>query len=330
MASDIMRIGRGGWHLAGAGCHLSVAICTWNRCELLSKTLQSLTRVRLPAAFSWELLVVNNNCTDATDQVVEAFAKSLPLRLLHEPRAGLSHARNRALLECRAAYLLFTDDDVQVDAGWVTAFVDAVRQYPNAPVFGGPVEPWFQSLPDPELVAAFPAVRNGFCGVDHERPLGPLPEPLRVTGANMAFKVAALGELRFDPALGVNQETLGGGEETALIAMVRARGGEVIWVPEMRLRHYVDPSRMQIGYLIRLARDRGRSSIREKGAPLGTSVAGVPLRLVMRLIAAGLRAGLAYVKGQRVRAAGHYAKCESYRAKIVECRALVERGKSKV
>ena len=48
---------------------VSVAICTWNRSAVLGLTLDQLTRLRVPADVEWELLVVNNNCTDDTDAV---------------------------------------------------------------------------------------------------------------------------------------------------------------------------------------------------------------------------------------------------------------------
>jgi hypothetical protein len=218
---------------------------------------------------------------------------------------------------------VFTDDDVLVASGWLQALVEATRLWPDAAAFGGPVEPWFPVSPDPELVEAFPAIRNGFCGIDHRRPLGPMPAECRVTGANMAFKLGTLGDLRFDPALGVNQVSLGGGEETAFITVLRTRGWEVVWVPHMLVRHYVDPARMQLGYLIRLARDRGRSAVREKGVPRGIKIAGAPLRFWTRLVTASASAAGAYLTGHRVRAAGHFAKAEGARAKISECWAVM-------
>lgn len=303
-----------------------VAICTWNRCELLRQTLEGLKALVIPSDVTWDVLVINNNCTDATDNVVAEFTGMLPLRLVHEPVPGLSNARNRALRECRGDYIVFTDDDVQVESGWLQAFVEATRAWPGAAVFGGPVQPWFPVPPDRELFEAFPAIRNGFCGIDHRRLLGPLPSPLRLTGANMAFKVDALGDLRFDPALGVNQASLGGSEETAFITALRARGEEVVWAPDMRLRHYVDPARMQLGYLIRLARDRGRSAVREKGVPRAAKIAGAPVRFWVRLATASMKAGSAYLSGHRIRAAGHFATAEAARAKISECWAVRRRA----
>jgi glucosyl-dolichyl phosphate glucuronosyltransferase len=305
---------------------LQVAICTWNRCELLRQTLESFARLVVPAGVTWELLVVNNHCTDATDAVVARFESELPVRVVHEPTPGLSHARNRALAESDAEYLLFTDDDVRVGAGWVAAFVQAARLYPEATVFGGPVEPWFAVPPDPNLFAAFPAIRNGFCGLDHKLPLGPVATSLPLTGANMGFRKSGIGSLRFDPNLGMNQSSLAGSEETAFISAIRARGGSVIWVPEMTLQHYVDPRRMEPAYLIRLARDRARSGTRARGLPRGPLIAGAPRWLWVQFLSAFVKAGIVRLGGNRIRAAGYWAKSEAYRAKISEYRLLSRRN----
>ena len=48
---------------------VTVAICTWNRSALLRETLDQFTRLRIPPGVSWELLIINNNSTDATDEV---------------------------------------------------------------------------------------------------------------------------------------------------------------------------------------------------------------------------------------------------------------------
>jgi glucosyl-dolichyl phosphate glucuronosyltransferase len=306
--------------------HVRVAICTWNRCELLRQTLESFGQLVVPADVTWELLVVNNNCTDATDAVVARFERVLPVRVVHEPTPGLSHARNRALADCEAEYLLFTDDDVRIGADWMAAFLHAAGRYPEAAAFGGPVEPWFVVPPDPDLFAAFPAIRNGFCGLDHRLPLGPLPASLQLTGANMGFRMSGISSLRFDPNLGMNPTSLAGSEETAFMAGIRARGGSVIWVPEMIVQHYVDPQRMEPAYLVRLARDRARSGARARGVPRGPLIAGAPRWLWVRFLSAFVKAAIVRLGGNRIRAAGHWAKSEAYRAKISEYRLLSRRS----
>lgn len=75
---------------------VTVAICTWNRAALLDQTLAELGQMRIPDGVDWELLVVNNNCTDATDAVLVRDASRLPLRRLFESQPGQSRATPRS------------------------------------------------------------------------------------------------------------------------------------------------------------------------------------------------------------------------------------------
>ena len=75
---------------------LSLIISTFNRGEKLLGTLRSLTRQTLPFEL-FEVAVVNNNSSDNTQTIVERFFSEHPelnLKILFEPRQGLSHARN--------------------------------------------------------------------------------------------------------------------------------------------------------------------------------------------------------------------------------------------
>src|SRR5207253_11169792 len=99
--------------------HATVAICTWNRSQLLRQTLDQFLDLAIPAGMTWELLVVNNNSTDDTDVVLAEFESRLPLRRLFEREPGLSHARNAALAAATGDYILFTDDDVLIAQSWL-------------------------------------------------------------------------------------------------------------------------------------------------------------------------------------------------------------------
>lgn len=61
---------------------VTVAICPWNRSDALRLPLGQFTKMRVPKGIAWELLVVNNNCTDDTAQVCGAFDGRLPVRSL--------------------------------------------------------------------------------------------------------------------------------------------------------------------------------------------------------------------------------------------------------
>jgi glycosyltransferase involved in cell wall biosynthesis len=256
--------------------HITVAICTWNRSALLAQTLDQMTRLNVARGVEWEVLVVNNNCTDDTDAVLAAASCHLPIRRVFEPTPGKSHALNRTLREARGDFILWTDDDVLVDERWLEAFTQAAARYPSAAVFGGPIEPRFAVNPEPDLLAAFPALAIGFCGLDHRRHEGPLPAGLSLWGANMACRRSALAGVTFSTDLGPLESSCRVGEDWKFVDLVRARGGEIVWAPTMKVRHYVPASRTTLQYLTRYYTAMGRTHVLRTGMPIGHNVFGVP------------------------------------------------------
>jgi glycosyltransferase involved in cell wall biosynthesis len=262
-----------------------IVICTWNRCELLRQTLTRLSTSLTLDGVTVEILVVNNASTDATSDVVARFVGTLAIREVRESQPGLSNARNRALSEIPRAvdYIIWIDDDVLVSPDWLASFVAGVRRYPHAAAFGGPIDPWFVVEPDPILASAFPVLASGFCGLNHGSSERPLTGEEPIYGANMAFSMAAVRNLQFDPALGTVQGSGVASEEVAFQEAVRRRGGIIIWIPGMHVRHYVEPTRMTLSYLTRFTYDRGRTFMRTYSRP-EPHLLGVP-RWVLKLAA---------------------------------------------
>lgn len=247
--------------------HVTVAICTWNRASLLGATLQGLTQVRAPESSDWSVLVVDNNSTDSTQEVLRLFEGRLPLRAVIESQAGLSNARNRALNEVKGDLILWTDDDVLVEQNWLAEFVRVAREYPSAAAIGGPIEPWFVAEPDPILLDVFPWLKSGFCGVDYLRDEGPLPFGMHLVGANFGLRLGLVVGHKFNPGLGTSPAG-GLGEDTAFLTEIQNKGGVLVWCPTQRVRHYVDPDRMTLSYLEHYAFHRGRQVAHiEKFAP---------------------------------------------------------------
>ena len=229
---------------------VTAAICTWNRSHLLREALHHLTLAVRPPHVEHEVIVVNNNCTDNTDEVIAAFAGRLPIRRLFEPRPGQSNARNTALREAQGDYILWTDDDVRVDPRWIASYVEAFERWPDAVVFGGPISPWFAEPPPAWLERTWPHVSSVFA----TRDLG--PEPLRFDGrrlvpygANFAVRLAEQRLFPYDPDLGLRPGSSLRGEELAVVQRLLAQGHQGWWVPEAAVRHFIPADRMTTGYV---------------------------------------------------------------------------------
>jgi glycosyltransferase involved in cell wall biosynthesis len=302
------------------GLSVTVAICTWNRAKLLDQTLDRLRQLRIPDGVTWELLVVNNNCSDDTDAVLGRHAGRLPLRRLFEPQPGLSHARNCAVRAARGELLLWTDDDILADEGWLAAYVRAARDWPDAAFFGGPVGPWF-AVPPPAWIARNLDILAGTYALrpvrGESRPLGPREEPF---GANMAFRADVLRRFPFDTELGRKKDSLMSGEDIDVIDRMRKASLHGVWVGDAFLQHYLPKERLTREYIKEWFRGAGRTNARWVGPQPHPYLWGVP-RWVWRKYVTAVAASwvLAPVGGRAWLRA--YTKAAFARGMIQEARA---------
>lgn len=245
-----------------------VAICTFNRAHLLAETLTHMQRLQRPDGVDLRFVVVNNCCTDNTDEVVAAHAGALPLEMVREPKPGLSNARNRAIevaLACRADYIVWTDDDVRPAPDWLQAYADAIRRHAGVAVLGGLVDPWFEVEPPQWIRANWEHLRYAFAvrdlGPDEHRldPVKGLP-----FGANFAIRVAPQARHRYDPRLGVVKGKRLAGEETVVMKAILAEGHFGLWLPQAKVRHYIERERLTLRYVSRYFYGAGASASRAR------------------------------------------------------------------
>ncbi|PAY16600.1 hypothetical protein CKO51_25835 [Rhodopirellula sp. SM50] len=239
---------------------ISVAICTWNRAKLLDQTLEKMQALKIPDGVDWEVLVVNNNCTDDTSSVVQRHQGRLPIRGLHEPKQGHSHSRNCAVAAASGDLLLWTDDDVLVDDDWLTCYAVAARENPGDAFFGGPVEPWFERQPPSWFQSIWPRVQDAYA----IRNLG--DQPIAFTeekipfGANFAVRMDVQRQNLFDPQTGRKGSGMVGGDETTVLVSLLRAGLSGRWIPQARVLHFIPSERMTLSYLRRYFYGQGQTA----------------------------------------------------------------------
>jgi glycosyltransferase involved in cell wall biosynthesis len=198
---------------------------------------------------SIEIVIVDNNSTDDTSETLERFRESLPIRHMKESQQGLAYARNRAAAESKGEVLLFTDDDVRLEQGWLAAYQEAIERFPNVEFFGGRILPdWGGRKPGwigNEPLALIDGLLVWF---DHgtETRLFEATEPLPF-GASFAVRKTLLekvGLFRVD--LGTGGTGLGRGEETELLMRARSAGLQGVYVGETLCFHVVDRKRLRM------------------------------------------------------------------------------------
>jgi glycosyltransferase involved in cell wall biosynthesis len=225
---------------------ITVAICTWNRSHNLRVTLEHFTKLRVPAGVEWELLVVNNNCTDDTDAVCRQFEALLPIRVLHESTAGQSYARNLAIREARGTYIAWTDDDVVVDQSWLEALMKAFTRYDATWVFGSS-EPEWPSTP-PAWYS--PRFRGYFAVLDYGSDPFVVKDFLHpFYGLNFAGTREAHRQLNgFRTEFGFRGNEGGVGEDVDMFERAMRAGMRIVYTPDAHVRHIIPPSRLEKQY----------------------------------------------------------------------------------
>lgn len=281
---------------------------TFNRGELLADAVRSILTQQHPETPPFELIVVDNNSTDGTREMVERFAAlDSRVRYVFEPQQGSSFGRNAGIRAARAPIVAFTDDDVRAQPDWLAAIVRAFDEHPDADVVGGRVLPIWPSAPPRWLTR------------DHWMPLalvdyGNAPvvvsadRPICLVTANCSFRRRVFDTVGlFAPHLGLGKDgTLGSVEDHEIQLRVRRAGGRVLYDPLIVVRADIQPSRLERSYHRRWHSGHGyfhallRSEDMEQ-TRVGT-LCGVPAHLYRQALQDFLAWTRAQITGDRERA----------------------------
>jgi glycosyltransferase involved in cell wall biosynthesis len=115
----------------------SVIVCVRNGAATIGDQLAALSRQE--TSHTWEVVIVDNGCTDHTTQIVEQWRPRLSrLRVVPATeRTGLAYARNVGAAAAEGQVLAFCDADDIADSGWLDALVAGTC---HADLVGGQLE----------------------------------------------------------------------------------------------------------------------------------------------------------------------------------------------
>lgn len=117
----------GGGEDSGGACELSLIVPAWNEEAFLAETLSNLHAamafVHTACGASAELIVVDNNSSDATASI----AKTAGARVVFEPHNQIARARNAGAAQASGSALVFVDADTQVPGALLEIVVSVLR-----------------------------------------------------------------------------------------------------------------------------------------------------------------------------------------------------------
>lgn len=232
---------------------MTVAICTHGQAPHLAEALTSVADQDVPASLRVEILCVDNNPVP-TVALPEGLARRV--RVVHEPMAGLSRARNAAIAHAAGDILAFLDDDAVATPGWAAAMTaDLART--GAWCLGGRVLPRW---PGEEPTWLAPRLRYLLSIVDLGDEVRWLRGPTFPCGANLAIRKSVFERVGlFHPELGRRPGSLLSGEEIDLFRRVLRAGGIVAYTPHAIVHHIIPASRLTPTFLRRRAWWEGKT-----------------------------------------------------------------------
>lgn len=225
---------------------VSVVVCTRNRADSLQNALQSLLRLAMPDGMDYEIVVVNNNSTDDTSQVVQAVANSttITVREFIETQPGVVYARNRGVEESRGEWVAFFDDDQLAQKDWLSSLIQLADEKQCLCV-GGAV---LLSLPEEQIRNLSPICRM-LLGetVNMDSSLKYTPRQTPGAGNMMihrdVFQQIGLFDAKFNAR----------GEDTDLFLRMYAENISAWYTPDAIVYHVIPPERLTTDYMLRLA-----------------------------------------------------------------------------
>jgi glycosyltransferase involved in cell wall biosynthesis len=228
---------------------VSVVISTYNGAKVLPAALDSLLD-QAAGDCRYEVIVVDNNSTDNTRQVIESYSAGTAMRLRYvfEPRQGVSYGRNAGILNAVAPIIAFTDDDVRVSCDWVRSIKALLDDHPEFDFVGGKVLPEWTAAPPGWLTDAnWSPLALVDCGsapvvVDLDR-------QLCLVTANLGVRRTLLDSVGlFAPELQRVKDSIGSMEDHELLIRCWRAGKQGLYAPDLIATTVVPPHRMTKEY----------------------------------------------------------------------------------
>lgn len=250
----------------------SVIICSYNRANILSKCLTSLNNQFFPKD-QYEVIIVNNNSTDNTEEMALSFSKEWPhFQYIMETNQWLSQARNTGSRLAKGKVLIFLDDDVIIPESYLDRVAYIHTKF-DFSCWGGIDIPYYQDekplwVKDSYLQFRLPY--HDFQQIDAGK-------KECVAGFSFIIRKDLLFEFGgFDPRVGMKGEVVGYGEETFLQHQLHAKGIPIGYDPQLKVQHHMLPHKLKLKWYFEAADALGKSQ-----AVFKREVKGFPLFLLI-------------------------------------------------
>ncbi|MCP4992045.1 MAG: glycosyltransferase family 2 protein [Colwellia sp.] len=240
---------------------ISVVIPAYNNVHSTINCINSLLKQTIDNSL-FEIIVVNNNSTDDTKELVSKLISNVDnCKLVDELNQGVSFARNKGWKEASAEIIVFIDNDVTADEGLLVKMLNSFISIKPAPVAVGPqIRPNYETSPPNWFVDDFEI--RGWGGA--ARFLNKHEEQQGFAGGCFAVKKTSLERVQgFDTNIGVIGDDIGAGEEPDFFYRLQKshNNSESLWYdPTVVVYHFVPEQHSTLKYKFKRALAFGSST----------------------------------------------------------------------
>ena len=229
-------------------------MCCYNSSDVVVPTLNHLANLNTKGIDA-ELIFVDNASTDNTTHLAMKRWKILnepfPVKFVFEPNPGLMLAREKGIEVSTFDYIVFVDDDNWIANDFIQVVSLYFNNHPdtgaigsnNSPVFERDKPFWFDKFENWYAVGSL---------TDKE---GNLRE-IGLFGAGLSIRKSVYVMLKkngFESCLsGRLKDSLVSGEDYELCKAIYLSGWNVVWLPQLRLKHFIKPARLNWNYFRQL------------------------------------------------------------------------------
>jgi glycosyltransferase involved in cell wall biosynthesis len=121
---------------------VSIAICTYNpTIPYLIRCLEAIEISIFGLAYEFEILLIDNNSDNnfIKNNLIEELIKKLKIKIFPEHQQGLTNARLKAISISKGDYIVFIDDDNEVNLDYFNIGCEIIRNNPFIGAFSGTV-----------------------------------------------------------------------------------------------------------------------------------------------------------------------------------------------
>jgi glycosyltransferase involved in cell wall biosynthesis len=200
----------------------------------------------------FEAVVIDNCPNGSAKDLVEYYrTKTTFLSYIHQPKAGVVHARNAGVAAAQGTYILFLDDDEIPCRNWLSAFKSHAEL--DCTVAFGRIITRYAVVPDPKIKPMLDRIFNRDYALQDNADITAYHAELG-TGNSMFHKERCFPKPNpFD-----DQFNRIGGEDVWLIKGLVKQGVALSWVPDAKVEELVPENRMTLEYLKLRRYNQGR------------------------------------------------------------------------